>query len=152
MGRWKFEREIRDHLSTTIQRVHGTVVYSIPRTQDNHERRLRYREDGVLDLPNGKTLEVFREYDYVCGKDSNTLELYFIENGMRAHLFLSLKFAKHQNGYWLATSDHLCVKDLYKGTFEIAFDGLSAKDVSMTYHVKGPNKDYESITRLSPML
>jgi len=148
VGRWNFEREIHDHLSCATQHVHGQVAYSL---DDQHDLdSLRYREDGFLDLENGNTLEVFREYDYRC--TGNTLELYFVENGERAHLFLSLKFEKHQNGYWHATSDHLCINDLYKGTFEIAFDGLGASEVSMTYRVKGPNKDYEAITRLSPIL
>ena len=147
VGKWNFEREIHDHLSCSSQFVHGQVAYSM---QEPQLDSLRYREDGFLDLPNGNTLEVFREYDYLC--TGNTLELYFVENGERTYLFLSLKFEKQENGYWLATSDHLCIKDLYKGTFQIAFDGMGASEVIMTYRVKGPNKDYESTTRLSPML
>ena len=147
VGRWNFEREIHDHLACATQHVHGQVTYSI---QEPELDSLRYREDGFLDLENGNTLEVFREYDYIC--KGNTLELFFVENGERTYLFLSLKFEKHESGYWLATSDHLCIKDLYKGTFQIAFDGLGAREVIMNYRVKGPNKDYESITRLSPIL
>jgi len=147
VGRWNFEREIHDHLTCATQRVHGQVAYSILEPKLDS---LRYREDGFLDLENGNTLEVFREYDYICA--GNTLELYFVENGERTYLFLSLKFEKHESGYWLATSDHLCIKDLYKGTFQIAFDGLGASEVIMTYRVKGPAKDYESTTRLSPIL
>ena len=122
-----------------------------------------YQENGIFQLaPGGKELEVFRQYEYEC-KDNGILEIYFVEQGHRAHLFLSLQFLKqhvnsnnnnndhnNNNNRWIATSDHLCIKDLYKGEFQIEFDGVSATQVSMTYRVKGPNKDYESVTQLRP--
>lgn len=67
-------------------------------------------------------------------------------------MFLSLKFDKKENEYWVAKSDHLCINDLYLGTFKIAFDGVVARDISMTYRVKGPAKNYESITHLYPII
>jgi len=146
VGKWSFERTITDHLSASTQKVYGKISYSL---QKPNFDTLRYREDGFLDLPNGNKLEVFREYDYLH-KDG-ALEMYFIENGERTYLFLSLKFEEQQDGYWVATSDHLCIKDLYKGTFKIAFDGIGASEVIMTYRVKGPNKDYESVTHLRPL-
>ena len=80
------------------------------------------------------------------------MELYFVESGEMAHLFLSLQF-QHQDkeGYWLATNDHLCIKDLYKGKFRVKLDGLAATEVIITYRVRGPSKDYESTTTMRPI-
>jgi hypothetical protein len=145
VGKWSFERSINDRISGAIQRVHGEIGYSL---QEPHFKSLRYREDGFLELP-GTRLEVFREYDYLC--KNGALEIYFVENGERTYLFLSLRFEKQEEGFWVASSDHLCVKDLYKGSFKMSFDGTAASEVSMTYRVKGPNKDYESVTFLRPI-
>jgi Family of unknown function (DUF6314)/Flavin-binding monooxygenase-like len=146
LGRWSFERTIRCKLTASEQRVCGEIKYTL--SGPNLEC-LRYREDGFLELPNGNRLEVFREYEYMLRAD--LLNIHFIENGEPAHLFLSLRFQKGSNSTWTATSDHLCINDLYKGDFSIKFDGLSATEVSMTYNVKGPNKDYESATLLQPL-
>jgi hypothetical protein len=147
IGRWSFERTITEFsTSSSPQRVVGNIVFSV------HGPRLDtvlYREDGHLELPTGNTIQVFREYEYLLS-DDGALEIYFIEEGKRAHLFLSLKFTRAEDGYWVASNDHLCVADLYKGTFKIAFDGIGATEIRMTYRVKGPNKDYESVTILKP--
>jgi hypothetical protein len=81
--------------------------------------------DGAFELPNGNILEVFREYEYLSKNDF--LEVYFREDGRRA-LFFSLKFEKKEKG-WVATSDHLCIEDLYKGTFNVAFGGIHASQM-----------------------
>ena len=55
------------------------------------------------------------------------------------------------DGYWVkATSDHLCIKDLYSANFRVKLNGLSASEIIIKYRVKGPAKDYESTTILKP--
>ncbi|KAG7363702.1 Dimethylaniline monooxygenase [Nitzschia inconspicua] len=147
IGSWDFHRTIV-HFSTTNnnhqEQVHGTIKYSRPKLD-----YALYREDGLYRLSEHKSLPVFREYEYVCNGDM--LEVYFVETGKRAHLFLSLKFQEQTNdGYWIATSDHLCIKDLYRGKFQIKLDGLKATEVVITYRVKGPSKDYEATTIMTP--
>lgn len=152
IGKWKFSRSIV-HFNAPDQppqRITGVIGFSqIPPADGKEWNAALYHEDGLFRLPNGKDMEVFREYEYET-KDNGILEIYFVEGGKRAHLFLSLQFTKQENEYWVATSDHLCIKDLYKGTFQIALEGLSASHITMTYRVKGPNKDYESVTDLRP--
>jgi len=156
VGSWSFERNIlhfSDGGRTIAQRqyIHGKIRYS--RSKDLGH--VLYREDGFFDISESKSLPVFREYEYVCSKDEEggggALELYFVEDGKRTYIFLSLKF-QHQDkdGYWVATNDHLCIKDLYKANFRIKLDGLAATDVIITYRVKGPAKDYESTTIMRP--
>jgi hypothetical protein len=146
VGRWTFDRQIQQKsANASPQFVSGEINYSL---KGENWETLLYREDGEFHLPTGQKLEVFREYEYIQKND--TLEMYFVEQGKRAHLFLSLKFQKREGDYWVATSDHLCIKDLYKGTFKIKFEGISASEVTISYRVKGPNKDYESVTHLKP--
>jgi hypothetical protein len=149
VGRWRLERTIRHFGPEARQEsVRGTVRFSV---SGPNLDAVRYREDGVFALPNGREIEVFREYEYEANRGDD-LEIYFVEGGQRTYLFLGLKFQPPSDtqGYWEATSDHLCIQDLYKGTFQVYLEGISASKVVMTYRVKGPNKDYESVTVLTP--
>jgi hypothetical protein len=159
VGNWSFERDIVHFASggTTIaqrQYIHGKVNYS--RSRDHKD--VRYREDGLFEISPTKSLPVFREYDYLCtlgdenGGSGSALELFFVENGKQTYLFLSLQFKhKDTDGYWVATNDHLCIKDLYTANFRIKLDGLAATEVIITYRVRGPSKDYESTTTMQPI-
>jgi cation diffusion facilitator CzcD-associated flavoprotein CzcO len=172
VGKWSYHRTITQMSGPpNPQTVAGDVKFSLETSGNaNGETSsttteawdtVLYREDGIFTLPSGQTMEVFREYEYIVNQDC--IEIYFVENGKRAHLFLSLKFQPQPQqqpkgktktnincNKWVATSDHLCIKDLYKGTFEIVLDGLGASEIIMTYRVKGPAKDYESVTYLWP--
>jgi len=151
VGDWDFDRNIV-HLSgksssptgSKRERVHGTIKYSRSKKLDS----VKYREDGLYEIAPGKELNVFREYDYVVPENNDgVLEIYFMEGGERTYMFLSLKFQKQDDqGYWIASNDHLCIKDLYLGTFRVKLDGLTATEIIITYRVEGPAKDYESTT------
>jgi len=148
LGTWRFERRIVRHdEKDATSHVKGEVTFC-PRKDGS----VKYREEGVFRI-NGREFEVFREYDYVLRGE--LLEVYFVEGGERAHLFLSLKFRGRRDDetedYVEATSDHLCIKDLYKGTFRVKFDGVAIEHVEMQYNVRGPQKDYTAVTRLEPV-
>ncbi|KAL3823695.1 hypothetical protein ACHAXA_007266 [Cyclostephanos tholiformis] len=176
LGKWTYDRHIVHMQTRKVERVYGTVKYSKywcrsnPESKnddnaveffsvnDTEDKPVLYREDGLYELTPTQKFEVFREYEYVCKND--VLEIYFVEGGRRAHLFLSLKFVPEtipvsnslaDESFWVrATSDHLCVKDLYSATFRVKFNGLSASEIIIKYQVKGPSKDYESTTILRP--
>lgn len=161
IGKWNFRRSITqfDTPSSSPQKVTGVIDFSHivpPASVDdlpNEEVKqgwnsVLYNENGLFEIA-GKELEVFRQYEYEY-KNDGVLEIYFVEYGKRAHLFLSLKFSKQEGGYWIATNDHLCIQDLYSATFKIAFEGISATEIMMSYRVRGPNKNYESVTHLLP--
>ncbi|KAL7551391.1 hypothetical protein ACHAWF_014590 [Thalassiosira exigua] len=169
LGTWTYDRTIV-HLGTgKMERVYGMVKYSKYWTRGGEKdeedggrdvggRPVLYREDGVYEFTPTQKFDVFREYEYECRGDA--LEIYFVEGGKRAHLFLSLKFvpategnSSGDDGHWVeATSDHLCIKDLYSATFRVKLEGLSASEIVIKYRVKGPSKDYESTTVLKPQL
>ncbi len=167
LGKWSFDRHIVHLQTRKTEHVYGTVKFSKytdslkPDDADKliEDNPVRYREDGWYEMTPTQKFEVFREYEYICKHDM--LEIYFVEGGTRTYLFLSLKFApetiskstsSYDDGYWVeATSDHLCIKDLYSATFRVRFKGLSASEIVIKYRVKGPNKDYESTTTLKPL-
>lgn len=173
LGKWSFDRHIVHLKTKQVERIHGTVKYlkywersflddddtngNENFKHDTKDNPVLYREDGLYEFSPTQKFEVFREYEYECKRDS--LEIYFVEGGKRALLFLSLKFvpeavetkSSNDDGYWVkATSDHLCIKDLYSATFRVKMNGLSASEVIIKYRVKGPAKDYESTTILKP--
>jgi hypothetical protein len=169
LGNWTYDRNIVHFQTQKVEHVSGTVKYtkySHTSPQTNNEENdvatdsidvnyVKYREDGLYELTPTQKFEVFREYEYITKHDS--LEIYFVEGGKRAHLFLSLKFVpetqQSDDGRWVkATSDHLCIKDLYSANFRVKLDGLSASEIIIKYRVKGPSKDYESTTVLKPLL
>lgn len=177
LGKWSFDRNIVHLQTRNVERVYGTVKFSkywersAPESDDGgdadelfrddtKDNPVLYREDGLYELTPTQKFEVFREYEYEVKHDA--LEIYFVEGGKRALLFLSLKFvpettscsgagSSRDDGYWFkATSDHLCIKDLYSATFRVKLNGLSASEIIIKYRVKGPSKDYESTTVLKP--
>jgi Family of unknown function (DUF6314)/Flavin-binding monooxygenase-like len=153
VGSWSMDRTISEcSLAATAPPTTVTGMVQFRHVGTSFDA-LRYREDGSMKLPGGSGTEltVFREYDYLVTPDGSNLEIYFVENGKRTYLFMGLKFVQQQEkNTWLATSDHLCIKDLYRGTFEVVFDGISIEKMTMKYRVQGPAKDYESITVLLP--
>jgi hypothetical protein len=179
LGKWSYDRHIVHLQTRKVERVYGTVKYSkywgrsdpenvnvgnadeLFSVNDTNVHTVLYREDGLYEFSQTQKFEVFREYQYEC-KGRDVLEIFFVEGGRRAHLFLSLKFVPEtipasnsldDDGYWVkATSDHLCIKDLYSATFRVKLNGLSASEIIIKYRVKGPSKDYESSTILKPQL
>ena len=166
LGVWSYDRKIVHLQSGKHEHVSGKVKYSKYWTRedddaDDDDSRIApgednpvlYREDGVYEFSPTQKFDVFREYEYEVKNDA--LEIYFVEGGKRAHLFLSLKFVptvEEEGGQWVkATSDHLCIKDLYSATFRVKLNGLSASKIIIKYRVKGPAKDYESTTILKPV-
>lgn len=149
VGKYKFQREIKHYITglnpspsdqpERVDHISGNAKF-VPIL----DAKLLYREDGIWVTPKG-VFDVFREYEYTYCYDD--LQIFFIEGGKRANLFLSLKFRPGEDA-WEASNDHLCARDLYKGTFRVAFDGVAVKSISIEYRVSGPQKNYVSKTKL----
>lgn len=174
LGQYTFDRRIVHLQTSKVERVSGTVKFSkyskaasstsgeedasshlIAKT-DNNDNPVLYREDGLYEFSPTQKFEVFREYEYETKYDA--LDIYFVEGGKRTYLFLSLKFVPETStrnadgSYWVkATSDHLCIKDMYSATFRVKMMGSAASEIVIKYRVKGPKKDYESTTILKPL-
>jgi hypothetical protein len=155
LGKWRFQRTLTQLANGSAQSVSGTIHFALQNDHETGADYILYREDGVMQMPNGRAVEVFREYHYIVNPSDGALEIFIVEFGKRAHLFLSLLFEHFEDPRtneqsWIAGADHLCIKDLYDAKFQVELDGLAARRVLMKYAVGGPAKDYEALTILTP--
>jgi hypothetical protein len=123
---------------------------------------LLYEENGKFETNKGFSFDVSRRYIYTYNNTKDTLDIYFAKAVPptsvpvaaasvpyeRDYLFVSLSFAATPNG-WLGTACHPCGQDLYNSRFLFAFRGVFLSSIRIEYTVKGPHKDYLSVTTLN---
>jgi len=125
-GEWIFERHISE-----MPVITGTASFT------PNGSNLHYREEVRFPVKTGKTLNAHREYLYSF--ENGALNIYFADGKEKGSLFLPLQFEDVSSLSSLtACGSHLCVEDMYEGKF--TFNPPDA--FSVTYLVKGPNKDY----------
>lgn len=86
-----------------------------------------------------------------------TLSAYFLAPGTHPATALTASLEGHfheltferKDGKWTATGKHWCAPDWYDARYEFEFDGCELKAWELEYVVKGPKKDYVSLTRYS---
>lgn len=129
-------------IRTVFQNLEGS--WSVSRTFNNgtftgkatfreqDSQTLHYREDGTMVL-NGSSNQAYREYLYKLENEGITA--YFCETPPR--LFHHLVFRDEK-----AEGIHVCDRDTYKA--EYYFE--SPEKFTLTYVVKGPEKDYSIFT------
>lgn len=104
-------------------------------------KKLRYREDGIFELNDGKKMDAQKEYLYIL--DNDIIGVYFVENKKQGRLFHMLDFKKNETTNFLsATAVHNCFPDIYNVRYEI----YNKDDFQITYLVNGPKKNYISET------
>jgi hypothetical protein len=129
IGDWQLLRTINqaDQLFT----AKGTTSFT--KVDDS---KLLYQEECTLCMPDSKLI-MTREYFYLYNKDKDQIEKYFSQDQKQTYLFYVID--KNHEG------SHLCVKDTYKAKY--SFEKLDkSNEFTLTYHVKGPTKNYTSIT------
>ncbi|MBX9976797.1 MAG: hypothetical protein K2X98_00910 [Alphaproteobacteria bacterium] len=125
------------HLSRTLSDggcMEGTAVFT-PLT-DKHEQ-LHYSEKGIFHQCSHPLLpptEFYQDYVYTF-YEKNMFSIHFShEEGQKF-----MTFSTTQNP---SLSTHVCKNDRYTGYFE----QLTNDRFSLTYDVKGPRKNYRSVT------
>lgn len=126
MGTWKISRQITDFRILESGHLEGRAQFT---SQDSG---LFYHERGALTFAGGAPIVAERAYFWTFS-DTDVFVAY--DDGAPFHSF-SLA-ADH------AATPHLCGDDLYTGTY--SFVGFP--DWQVTWSVKGPRKDYRSITQ-----
>lgn len=185
-GSWTFQRQIVSRLENSPSgQVDGTATFitiipatpvppyttisSVPLEPENQETNYLYSELGTMALADSKqqSFEVRNNYIWVHNPIEDKLNVYFEENGSRAHLFNTLRFLPDNSPEIIenmpneliqltglkAISDHLCGNDNYKSAYLFQVDGnnkISRMDI--VYNVLGPKKDYTSSTTYFPNL
>lgn len=124
-GTWTLSRVLPG-----IGRMSGTA-----RFRELEPGLLHYREEGLLTLDAGQSLEVFREYHYRL--EDGQIRICFAEPGP-PRTFHVLRPA----GGGPVSDVHLCGDDTYTGHYEFADDDRFTVGMRVT----GPHKDYSSHT------
>ena len=98
-------------------------------------------------------MDITQIYLYAYDKCQDLLSVYFVdEKNQRSALFHTIHFQSKQPSAsgWMANGDHLCDQDHYSASYLFVFNGLDLVLFEITYHVKGPAKDYLSKTIFHP--
>ncbi|WP_431511215.1 DUF6314 family protein [Variovorax sp. DAIF25] len=133
-GGWTFERTIEGQAS-----MHGTAVFG-PLPGAAHAT-LHYREEGRLRLLDGRAFDAHREYLYQ-GRPGGFAVL-FAEQPPRLFHEIALQPGDDEASAWIGTAAHPCAADLYDSLYRFLADG----SFTLRHTVRGPRKDYVSLTR-----
>lgn len=126
-GTWDLDRTIEGQASMT-----GTAVFTRLDTG-----MLKYREEGRIQLADGKTFDGHREY--LFERAPGGFAVFFAEQPPR----LFHRIAIVRDGDALAGSaTHLCTPDTYDSSYSFLGDGTFV----IRHTVHGPRKDYLSAT------
>jgi hypothetical protein len=129
-GNWQLERELIDRLGAMNGVLAGTAT--LTRAGD---AGLTYNEVGELTLASGASLRAERRYlwDFTKGEIA-----VFFADGAPFHTFTP-------QGLGLGTA-HLCGADLYN----VTYDFRDWPRWQAHWEVRGPKKDYASVSRYAP--
>ena len=125
LGAWRITREIVDHKLGQTGSLEGDATLTAT------AGRLRYHERGTLRYGGGAPLVAERGYLWSFTPDA--VEVAY-DDGAPFHKFVP-------EGRVDATP-HLCGEDLYHGSYDLT--GFPVW--SVTWSVRGPRKDYRSVT------
>ncbi len=140
-GEWRFKRNIIQQKGGLLSFATGDIKF----LKYKDDKQLLYKERGDYYLNPKDRLKFSKGYQYIL-IDQNIL-IYFLDHFERkGNLFMSLSFKPEDDCVWIAESEHICSNDQYKGKFKIKFHKHQILYFIISFSVKGPNKDYESIT------
>lgn len=129
-GDWRLERVLSDRLGA----MNGVLAGTATLTRDGGAG-LIYDEVGALTLASGAALRAERRYLWDCMKDQIAV---FFADGAPFHTFTP-------HGLSSGTA-HLCGADLYN----VTYDFRDWPRWQASWDVRGPKKDYASVSRYAP--
>ncbi len=127
LGKWQFTRDIPGHAS-----MKGSAIF-----QKTAGDQILYREEGEL-ITGDYTSSFFKEY--LFEKAPGGFAVYFKETPKK--LFHTVILELSAENLWWGNTEHQCLCDHYASTYAFFARG----QFSITHQVKGPRKDYKSIT------
>ncbi|KAF2759401.1 hypothetical protein EJ05DRAFT_527607 [Pseudovirgaria hyperparasitica] len=159
-GSWEQKRSLNSKLDEfPINRYEGTGTFH-PRapTDVGYDGEYLYIEQGTAYTKTGQSFQTSHRYVYRYSARTDTITVWFVKRETDSqpdlkvdYLFNEMKFEPHprpgeKHQGWIATSDHLCIKDMYNSRCEFRFRGAQIERFVLAYDVKGPKKDYVSET------
>lgn len=130
-GHWSLNRELVDLNTGVKHSASGHAVFT-----KNKANVLAYEETGVLSLPeNSANLNFTRKYIYEL-KD-NAIHIILDDGINRGDLFQ--KLIPTEDNKVFKGSEHLCVNDIYNGTYHF----INENEFSIEYSKIGPRMNVE---------
>jgi hypothetical protein len=130
-GDWQLTRAITDRLGGMDGELIGMA------TLTGQGGGLRYDETGRLTLKSGPVMEATRSYHW-----------HFTEGIVRVQFADGADFHNFIPSGEAVGTTHLCGADLY----DVVYDFRTWPKWTATWSVKGPRKDYTSVSRYQPAL
>lgn len=130
-GTWQLRRTIEGQAE-----MRGTATFTVLETG-----MMKYREDGRLRLADGNEFSAHKEY--LFERTASGFKVYFAETPLR--LFHSITLGR-DGGSLHGSASHWCQPDTYDSQYVFREDGT----FTIQHTVRGPHKDYVSVTALSP--
>lgn len=142
-GRWDLSRTL---LSTNQKFSPSGKVQGVAKFTLISENEMHYSENGRFTTDTGKEFEVKAEYIYLYNVKEERVEKYFSQKGNKTNRFYILKIENSKTNKDIkVTGEHQCSNDNYRATYKF-LGGADFNKFVLTYHVKGPSKDYVSET------
>ncbi|KAI4097592.1 MAG: hypothetical protein LQ344_000325 [Seirophora lacunosa] len=156
-GAWKITRTIKSALpSYPSGNFKGKATFERrkPSAEGYHDEYL-YSESGTFSADQGLTFQASRQYVYRYQASSDAISAWFVKPDDRStvdYLFHELRMedsretddrqASQDQLVVRASAYHLCVDDHYSPDYIFQLKNGILDDWSLTYHVKGPQKDF----------
>jgi hypothetical protein len=131
--------------------VSGSASFATLTCDERGNRELLYSEVGTFRTEAGLQMEISAYYVYVFDAAADSLSVWFADSethSRRDRLFIPLQVQRTDAG-WRSEASHQCSADHYQATVQFVMRGLQVSEVQLTFHVRGPHKDYTSHTVLT---
>lgn len=139
-GAWTFERTINNYLTPACSGfVNGKANFALI---NQHE--YLFTESGEFVTDNNK-IPVQNEYIYAFDPTAQTIIVYSSQEQTILNKLFTLNFAPQANKLLSAASEHQCAADHYTAQYIIEPDD-STFSLQIILAVRGPNKNYQSVT------
>lgn len=144
-GAWTFERTINNYLTPACSGfVNGKANFELI-----NQHQYVFNERGEFVTDNNK-IPVHNEYIYAFDPVQQTIIVYSSQNQAILNKLFTLSFAPQANKLLSAVSEHQCAADHYAAQY-ILEPYSNSYALRTVIAVRGPNKNYQSITNFHPL-
>ena len=152
-GSWTVHRRINSQLQSLPSGDFEGFAKLIPRppSDPSYNAELLYVEDGQFTTDSGLIMKARRRYVYRYHGMSGSISAWFVKMDETTvdYLFHDLVFSpdsdsERSHNVLRASGSHLCVDDNYEAGYKFDSTGKVLSSWALSYHVKGPSKDYVS--------
>ena len=152
-GTWGLRRQVNSRLQSSPSGEFEGRAQLTPRSPSDpsYDAESLYVEEGQFRTDNNLIFKARRRYVYRYRASSQSISAWFVKVDETTvdYLFHELKVTEVpssglKENVVIASGSHLCIDDNYFANYKFDFKENSLGSWSLSYHVKGPSKDYVS--------